>query len=41
MQELFPSIGFSLCGLIFTIIISVIYITKKRYENIENKLYRI
>ena len=26
MQELFPSIGFSLCGLIFTIIISIIYI---------------
>lgn len=41
MQDLFPSMGFSICGLMFTIILSIIYLSKKRYENIENKLYRI
>ena len=41
MQNLFPSIGFSVCGLMFTIVLSLIYISKKKYENVENKLYRI
>ena len=41
MNKLFPSMGFSICGLIFTILVSIVYISKKRYENIENKLYRI
>ena len=41
MKSLFPSMGFSICGLLFTILISIVYISKKRYENIENKLYRI
>lgn len=41
MSSLFPSMGFSICGLVFTILISIVYTSKKRYENIENKLYRI
>lgn len=41
MSNLYPSMGFSICGLVFTILISIVYISKKRYENIENKLYRI
>ena len=41
MSNLYPSMGFSICGLVFTILVSIVYISKKRYENIENKLYRI
>lgn len=41
MSILFPSMGFSVCGLIFILIIAVIYISKKKFNNVENTLYRV
>ena len=38
---LFPSIGFTICGLIFLTLIMVMYIFKKKFNNLENKIYRI
>lgn len=38
---LFPSIGFTICGLVFLTLILVMYISKKKFNNLENKIYRI
>ena len=40
MGYLFPSMAFSICGLIFLIIVTTIYFSKKRFNNVENILYR-
>jgi len=37
---MFTSIGLTLSGLIFTVLIAAFYFTKKRYRDIENNIYR-
>lgn len=36
---MFPSLGLTLCGFIFTVLISIVYFSKKRYDNFEDKVY--
>ena len=40
MNSLFPSIGFTICGLVFLILIMLMYFTKKKFNNLENSIYR-
>ena len=37
---LFSSIGFTICGLIFLFLVLIMYLSKKKYESLENKIYR-
>ena len=37
---MFTSIGFTLSGFVFTILIAAVYFTKKKYNNVENNIYR-
>lgn len=37
---MFPSIGLTLSGLFFTILIAIVYFSKKKYDSIENNIYR-
>lgn len=41
MGMLFPSMAFSICGIIFMMVVITIYLSKKRFNNVENILYRI
>ena len=36
---IFPSIGFSLCALLYIIFIIIMYYSKKKYKNIENTIF--
>lgn len=40
MVYVFASMGLTISGLIFTLVIAVVYLTKKIYKDIENSLYR-
>lgn len=40
MVNVFASIGLTISGLIFTLVIAIVYLTKKKYNDIENSLYR-
>ena len=37
---LFPSIGFTICGLVFLVLTMLMYFTKKKFDNLENSIYR-
>lgn len=37
---LFSSIGFTICGLIFLFLVLIMYLSKKKYDSLENKIYR-
>ncbi|MBQ9834109.1 MAG: response regulator [Bacilli bacterium] len=37
---MFASIGLTISGLVFTLIIAIVYLTKKKYNDVENSLYR-
>lgn len=37
---LFSSMGLAVCGLIFVFLISVMYMSKKKYDGVENAVYR-
>lgn len=37
---MFTSIGFTISGFIFSILIAAVYFTKKKYKNVENNIYR-
>lgn len=37
---MFTSIGFTISGFIFSILIAAVYFTKKKYSNVENNIYR-
>ena len=36
---MFASLGFTIAGLIFMAIIATVYYNKKKYDNIESKIY--
>lgn len=38
--DLFASIGFTICGLVFLSLVSLLYFSKKQYNNLENSIYR-
>lgn len=40
MVNVFASIGLTISGLVFTLIIAIVYLTKKKYNDVENSLYR-
>ncbi len=40
MSGIFPSLGFTVCALVFLSFIAVMYFTKKKYDSIENNIYR-
>lgn len=40
-SDIFPSIGFTICGLVFLSLVSLLYFTKKRYNSLENSIYRV
>lgn len=37
--KLFPSIGFSICALVFLSLVGIMYLSKKKFKNLENKIY--
>lgn len=37
---LFPSIGLTICGLVFLFLIMLMYLSKKKYDSLENTIYR-
>ena len=39
MIPLFPSMGFSICALVFLLLVAVMYLSKKKFKNIENNVY--
>lgn len=39
--SLFPSIGFTICALVFLILVMTMSMFKKKFNNLENKIYRI
>ncbi len=39
-MTLFPSIGLTICGLVFLFLIMLMYLSKKKYDNLENTIYR-
>lgn len=38
--NLFPSIGLTICGLVFLSLITLMYLSKKKYDSLENTIYR-
>lgn len=40
MVNVFASIGLTISGLVFTLVIAIVYLTKKKYNDVENSLYR-
>lgn len=36
---LFPSIGFSICALVFLSLVGIMYLSKKKYKNLENNIF--
>ena len=36
---LFPSMGFTICALVFTILVGFMYLSKKKFKNLENNVY--
>lgn len=38
--SLFPSIGLTICGLVFLFLIMLMYLSKKKYDSLENTIYR-
>ena len=38
--SLFPSIGLTICGLVFLSLIMLMYLSKKKYGSLENTIYR-
>lgn len=36
---LFPSMGFSICALVFLALVGFMYLSKKKFKNIENNIY--
>lgn len=38
---LFSSMGFAICGLIFIILVALMYFSKKKFNSLENSIYRI
>ena len=40
LTELFPSIGFTICGLMFLTLVTAMYSSKKKFRSIENTVYR-
>lgn len=40
MIILFPSMALTCSGLVFTLLIAIVYFIKKKYKNIENNIYR-
>ena len=38
--EVFPSIGFTLCGIVFLSLVSLLYFSKKKYDSLENSVYK-
>lgn len=38
--NLFSSIGLAICGLIFLLLVDIMYLTKKKYDGVENAVYR-
>lgn len=39
-MTLFPSIGLTICGLVFLFLIMLMYLSKKKYDSLENTIYR-
>ncbi len=39
-MDLFPSIGLTICGLVFLFLITLMYVSKKKYDSLENTIYR-
>lgn len=38
-HTLFSSIGFTICALVFTILVGFMYLSKKKFKNLENNIY--
>ena len=38
--NLFSSIGLAVCGIIFLLLVSIMYLSKKKYNSVENTVYR-
>lgn len=38
-HTLFSSIGFTICALVFTTLVGFMYLSKKKFKNIENNIY--
>ena len=38
--EVFPSIGFTICGIVFLSLVSLLYFSKKKYNSLENSVYK-
>lgn len=39
-MDLFPSIGLTICALVFLSLITLMYVSKKKYDSLENTIYR-
>lgn len=37
--NLFPSMGFTICALVFLLLVSFMYLSKKKFKNLENNVY--
>ena len=37
--NLFPSMGFAICALVFLLLVSFMYLSKKKFKNLENNIY--
>ena len=38
--NIFPSIGFTICGIVFLSLIALMYLSKKKFNSLENTIYR-
>lgn len=38
-HTLFSSMGFSICALVFTVLVGFMYLSKKKFKNLENNIY--